>query len=158
VGGNGYTSHDAGVSGFAADFGFDLVPGGDADNVFAGERVGWGVDSQLRIGRLDIWAEYLQGRFEPRNALPSARVEADGAYIQATCFVVPQRVQAIAKWDRFDPRRHAADNALQTYTVGINYFVKGDDIKFQIAAMIADPESSASDTRSKVLGRSQIAF
>jgi len=157
VGSNAYLNHDTNQAGFPPEFGFDSTPGGTADNTFTGERFGWGVDSQLRIGPLDVWVEYLQVRLEPSNGVPSQRIEADGGYAQAACFIVPRRLQVVAKWDRFDPQRHVGDNATQTWTAGVNFLVKGDDIKLQLNGLAADPEATP-DMRYKILGRIQAIF
>jgi hypothetical protein len=157
LGGDGYSTHDTGLAAAPAEFGFDSTPGGSADNVFSGDRWGWGVDSQFRIGQLDVWGEYLQARYEPANAIPAARVEADGAYLQAALFVVPKRVQLVAKWDRFDPKRHVDTNATHTWTAGVNYTFKGDDLKLLLDGLAVDAQAPG-ETQYKLLVRAQAIF
>ena len=157
VGGGAYATRDANLGGLPADFGFDAIPGGAADNLFTGDRIGWGVDSQFRIGSLDVWAEYLQAAFEPTNETPMTRIEADGAYVQAACFVVPKRLQAVAKWDRFDPLRHASGNTTSTWTLGLNYALKGDDLKLLVDWLAVDQETLP-DAEYKILARAQVVF
>jgi phosphate-selective porin len=157
VGSDANATRDANLGGLPADFGFDSIPGGAVDNVFTGDRIGWGVDSQVRIGSLDVWAEYLQAAFEPTNETPVSRLESDGAYVQAACFVVPARLQAVAKWDRFDPLRHVSGNTTQTWTLGLNYTIKGDDLKLLVDGLAVDQEL-LDEIEYKVLARAQVVF
>jgi phosphate-selective porin len=131
VGGNAYTSRDASVA-QASDFGFDATPESEAkDGVFAGERRGWGADTQLSAGRFELWAEYLRGTFEPEDALPRAKLETDGWYFQGAFDVLPRRVQLVGKYERFDPDRDGSGDETKTWTAGVNGFVRGHELKLQ---------------------------
>jgi hypothetical protein len=63
----------------------------------------------------------------------------------------------VAKWDRFDPRRHAGGNAVRTWTVGLNHTIKGDDLKLMVNGLAFDHEA-AIDTQYKLLARLQALF
>ena len=104
VGGNAFQSEDTALS--LPDLGFDSTPTtADRDNIFTGKRHGFGVDSQLELGRLSIWAEYLRSRFEPTNRRPAASFDADGWYVQGGWYLVPQKLQVVLKHETFDPSR-----------------------------------------------------
>ncbi len=76
--------------------------------------------------------EYLNERFSPRppnGTAPLFRAfRANGYYIQGSYFVLPKRLQLVTKWESFDPAQ-AADDDIHSITGGLNFYVKGDDIK-----------------------------
>lgn len=155
-GGNYFTSDDLALS-EPADFGFDSTPAtADRDNLFTGKHTGWGVDSQLKMGPFDVWAEYLKARFEPDDKRPQPTLESDGWYLQAAVFAVPKKLQLVAKYDTFDPNRQAVNDDTKTLTLGLNYLVRGDDIKIQVDYLRAD--STKLPDQNKVLARLQVIF
>jgi hypothetical protein len=156
VGASGFSSHDASAAA-PPEIGFDAVPGGAADNLFSGLRRGFAFDAQVQFGRLELWGEYFRARFEPTDARPARRVDASGVYVQALVFVVRDRLQALAKVERFDPRHDAGADESRVYTVGLNHFFKGDDIKLMVNALILDAAPNTA-TEARVLARTQIAF
>jgi len=94
-----------------------------------GTREGWGVDAALHIGPFDLAAEYISERFSPRGAASlSAPFRADGYYVQGAYYVIPKRLQLVAKWESFDPGQFV-DDEIHSITGGVNYYLKGDDIK-----------------------------
>ncbi len=132
LGAGAYTSHDLGLSNQAPEFGFDSVPGGGVDNVFTGSRAAGSLGSQLHLGRWDVMAEFLRTRYRPADRLPAASVQADGWYAQAGYFVVPAVLQAIGKYETFDPDLGLSGNSTSTWTAGLNWLIKGDDLKLQL--------------------------
>lgn len=130
VGVDGYTSKDTALT-MASDFGF-------TGNSFTGKREGYGVDAQAGVGPVDLWAEYLNVSFRPTSAVSAKEFDADGWYVQATCFVVGRTVQAVAKFDTFDPNDTKVANETDTWTFGTNWFLKGDDLKLQLAYLLTD--------------------
>jgi phosphate-selective porin OprO/OprP len=156
IGGDYFTSDDTALS-QPAEFGFDSTPAtGDRDNLFTGKHNGWGLDSQLQLGPFDLWGEYLRARFEPVARIPRPRVEADGWYVQAAFYALPKKLQLVAKYDTFDPNRQAFDDDTKTVTLGLNYLVRGDDIKLQADYLRAD--SVKFPKQDKVLARLQVIF
>ncbi len=129
VGANGYRSTDTNVP-QGAEFGFDSTPATpDRDAIFSGDRRGWGVDSQLVAGRFELWGEYLTTRWEPTSRLPAASVDSTGWYAQASWYVVPDRLQIVAKTETFDPNTDRSGDATTTRTAGLSWFFKGHDLK-----------------------------
>ena len=157
VGGGGFTEHNSHLSSQPAEFGFDATGGATADNIFAGDRTGFAADSQLRLGRAEVWAEYLNVQMKPDNDEPLHELEAAGWYVQGTCFVVPKRLQAVLKYDRYDPNAKADDDHTRTWTLGANALIKGDEFKLMLDYLIVTgPGIVGSDD--KVLARWQIMF
>ena len=113
VGANALTTRDSNLPNQPAEFRLDLVPGGTVDNIFAGRRRAAGLDTQLHAGPFDLWAEYLRARFEPLDRIPSASFDAGGWYIQAAFFALPQTLQAVVKYDVFNPDLGIARDGLK---------------------------------------------
>jgi phosphate-selective porin len=161
VGTNGYFSDDAGIGSMGAEFGFDSVPGGTADNIFSGNRLGAGIDTQLHLGPFDLWAEYLTTRFKPTDNLPQDEFEADGWYVQGSYFIVLKRLQGVVKYESFDPDTEVDGNTVDTLTIGLNYYIKGDDIKVQLNYLLTDAGVNSGfvfDNQNKILLRLQLIF
>jgi phosphate-selective porin OprO/OprP len=157
LGANAYTSNDTNLAGQAPEFGFDVVPSGTKDNTLTGRRKAGGLDTQLHVGPFDLWAEYLRARFKPLDAIPSRRFDTDGWYAQAACFVVPKTLQAVLKYDDFDPNLSLVSNSTRTWTLGANWFLKADDIKLQADYLITDIDGAAAKNK-KLLLRLQTVF
>ncbi len=148
VGGNVFQSEDTSLS--LPDLGFEA-------GLFSGKRHGYGVDSQVEIGPVSFWAEYLRVRFEPTNRRPAASFDSDGWYAQAGVFLVPKKLQAVIKYETFDPSRSIASNEVSTGTAGLNYYIKGNNLKLQLDYMRTDLPGN-SDAQNKILLRLQALF
>jgi phosphate-selective porin OprO/OprP len=156
LGANGYLSDDKSIGGMA-DFGFDSTPGGTLDGIFAGYRRGAGVDTQFHLGPLEFWLEYLWARFEPQNPTPKKSVEADGWYAQVGYFLLPEKLQAVVKFESFDPDRHTAGNSSDLWTFGLNYYIKDHYLKVQLDYLLFDAAGQP-DNRGKILVRLHSMF
>lgn len=148
VGVNGIRSSEVGVS--RSGFGF-------TGNLFSGERYGLGVDTQLKWGRFGLAAEYLRNHFSPIGGVPAARFDAAGWYVCGSAFVWPKKLQALVKFEQFDPRLGVTGNTSDTWTLGFNYCLKGDDIKLSANYLLGNPAGLA-DGQSRILTRVQVAF
>lgn len=148
VGVNGITAHEVGVT--RSGFGF-------TGNLFTGERYGLGVDTQLKWGLFGLSAEYLRNHFEPTGGVPATSFDAAGWYVCGSAYVWPKKLQALVKFEQFDPRLGVTGNTSDTWTVGLNYYVKGDDVKLSANYLLGDP-SGLADNQSRILTRVQVAF
>jgi phosphate-selective porin OprO and OprP len=154
---NALTTSDSGVR-LGSDFRLDSTPGTPArDNLFSGDRTGFGLDTQLSVGRFDLWAEYLRQRFEPESRLPLGKFTAEGWYAQAAMFVVPARLQLVAKYELLDPVSALPGAETATWTTGINYYIRNHDLKLQIHYLSSDLPGDAG-TENRLLARVQTAF
>lgn len=154
---NGFRSEDRSLS-QPADFGFDSTPGTPAlDNLFTGEREGIGLDSQFQFGPLEIWSEYIRVRFSPVSGIPRRRLETDGWYAQAAYMVLPPRLQAVLKYESFDPNADFGRDDTKTWTLGLSWYFKGHDLKIQLNYLSF--EVPGSDGREgKLVARLQAVF
>ncbi|MCW5548640.1 MAG: hypothetical protein KIT44_06720 [Opitutaceae bacterium] len=155
LGVNAFHSDDAGVT--KAGLGLDFVPGGPIDNLFHGSRMGWGGDVAWQRERMSLSAEYLQVRFQPRNAVPTASFNASAWHVTAGWFAVPEKLQAVVRHEAFDPRHRIDGDATNSWTLGLNYFIKGNDIKFQVNYLLGDSPLLPGDS-GRLLSRIQIIY
>ncbi|MEP6777827.1 MAG: porin, partial [Chthoniobacterales bacterium] len=135
IGGNYFTSRDdrgvnvsqtgnlsVGSDGSLSSF---VLPSAD-------ERRGYGMDASLHLGPFDLVGEYLDERVRPRTVtgvLPAfSEFEANGYYVMGSYFVLPKKLQLVAKWESFNPGQIANDD-VQSITGGVNYYIHGDDLK-----------------------------
>ena len=145
VGVDGLWTDDAGVS--KPDLG---LPG----NLFTGRRTMRGVDAQWTHGIMDLSAEWLSGKFSPAAG---TAFTAKGWHVTATCFLVPNRLQAVLREEQFDPNIDVSGNTIRTFTVGLNYFVKGDDLKLMVDYLDGHVPGSLNDG-GRLITRMQIIY
>jgi phosphate-selective porin len=156
VGGNAFTSEDTALA--LSDLNLDSTPAtADKDGLFTGKRHGYGVDSQIEAGPFSLWVEYLKVRFEPTDARPAARFDSDGGYIQGGLFVIPQKLQLVLKYETFDPRHGVSNDEVSTDTAGINYYIKGHDLKMMLD-YLRTGLGGKNPTQNKFLLRAQVIF
>ncbi len=160
VGGNAFSTEDTALS-QTSDFRFDSTPTTPAaDNLFTGKRKGYGVDTQLLVGPFELWAEALQVRWEATDGRPRPTLDSKGFYVQAALYVVPKKFQVVAKYETFDPNSDASNDDTNTTTVGLNYYIKGHDLKVMVDYLHSEIASrpAKDDTDNKVIARLQVAF
>jgi hypothetical protein len=74
-------------------------------------------------GRLHARAEYIRVRIRPANALER------GWYVLGAYMVRPSRFQLVARVEQYDPRDNIATDRVTGYSLGGQYFFKGDALK-----------------------------
>ncbi len=98
----------------------------------AAERNAYGFDASFHLGPFDLIGEYLSEEFDSRTVNRVAPLfkdfRADGYYVQGSYFIIPKKLQLVAKYENFDPGQIANDD-LHSISAGLNYYIHGDDIK-----------------------------
>lgn len=156
VGVNALTTRDKGIT--KSGFGIDSTPlTPAADNLFSGRRSSYGLDAQLKWWLFGLEAEYLLAHFEPANRVPFDDFDAEGWYVTATAEVWPKHLQAVVKYETFDPNRDLAGNSSDVWTFGFNYFFKGDDLKLSVNYLLGNA-AGARDNQGRLLARMQVVF
>jgi len=130
----------------------DLVPAGQT-NVFAGQRYALGLDTQLRAGPFVVWAEYLASRYEPDRF---DGYNAQGWYALVG-YDITQKLQAIAKYETFDPNRDLGGDSTDTWTFGLSYAFKGNNLKVFLNYLLLDVPDEPG-RQQKVMARLQTSF
>ncbi len=119
-----------------------------------GRRTGWGVDSQLTLGRFDFNGEYLRSL---QNRDVGVDVTAEGWSLLAGFFVVPKTWQALVRYETYDANTATSGTTSSTWVFGANYFLKGDDIKFSCDYYRGDPAGPTCRS-GRVMSRLQLVF
>jgi hypothetical protein len=99
----------------------------------------------------------LQADFEPDNRIPFGSVAAHGYYVQGQYFVLPKKLQALLKFESFDPNTDVDGNTSDLWTFGLAYYLKGDDLKFMVNYLLGDPDN-VSGSHNRLLTRVQFVF
>ena len=137
--------------------GFDAVPGGAADNLFTGTRDGWGVDAAWHCGLLDVSSELLRMRYRPTNQIPNKSFGAESWQLTAAYFLVPNQLQAAVRREHFDPNTSRGGDATNNWLVGLDYYLKGEDLKLMVDYLFGRA-AGLPDTHGRLLTRFQIVY
>lgn len=137
--------------------GFDATPGGTIDNLFVGTRDGWGLDASWHLSLFDLSTEVLRMRYHPVNRVPAASFSAESWHVTASYFVLPSQLQAAVRRDHYDPNTALASNATDTWWLGLNYYIKGDDLKFMVDYLFGSPAGLPND-HGRVFTRFQVVY
>lgn len=121
---------------------------------FIGRRTGVGADAQLTVGAADFTAEYLRVL---QNRVTGADLIGEGWSAQAAYFLVPKTFQAVTRFESYNANTLIANSTSENWVFGVNYYVKGDDIKLAFNYTLGDPAGTLSN-QGRYIGRLQIVF
>lgn len=138
-------------------FGFNLSGSALPDTIFRGERSGWGIDAAWSLGRATLSGELLRENFRPGNAVPAADFDAQGWHLTTTYMLLPQRLEAALRREVFDPNLDVAGDATENWVVGLNYLIKGSDLKLMVNYLFGDAPNLPDDS-GRFFARMQIAY
>jgi hypothetical protein len=80
------------------------------------------------------------------NGVVGSQNKAGGFYTTAMYNLTP-KVQLLARYDRFDPNRDVANNMRTEITAGVNYFVKGQGLRFILNCVYCKNENAVDSSR-----------
>lgn len=126
----------------------------DTGGTFTGRRRGEGFDAQLRFAGAELDAELLQTQY---NRDVGVDYESRGWSIMGSYFFVPNRWQALLRYETYDPSDVAQADRTNLTTIGLNYFIKGDDLKLSLNYLIGDPPNTHGH-QDRLLARLQVIF
>ncbi|HEX2394684.1 MAG TPA: hypothetical protein VHI78_05020, partial [Bacteroidales bacterium] len=72
----------------------------------------FGIEACYTSSRLSLKTEYIRGK--------DGNTEKAGWYALAGYYIIPKKLQAVAKYDTFDPNISAGDNISTNYVFGLN--------------------------------------
>jgi len=151
LGANAFRSNDSGVA-LPSDFRFDSNAATAAhDDLFFGQRRGWGANARVVFGPFEAWAELLRMTARPANGAPVSTVRSSAANIEAM-LMATQKLQFVARYDTFAAIR--GGDAIHSWLGGVNYLIRGNDLKLQLHVVRSD---NAGD-HARVIARVQTAF
>jgi hypothetical protein len=111
------------------------------------KRLGWGARYEWQ--RLSLKSAYVL--FQDAAAI------GNGWYGQAGYFLIPKRLQAVARFEGFDPNEGIANNAERDLSLGLNYFIDKHNAKAQLNWVHRD-EQGDEVSNDQVIGAFQYAF
>ncbi len=92
------------------------------------ERHAYSFDAWLKIGPFDLIGEYFSENVQPRGVPLFSEFDPSGYYVQGSYFIIPKKLQLVAKYESLNPGQVAGDD-ISSITGGINYYIHGDHIK-----------------------------
>ena len=110
-----------------------------------------GADVAVNYNLFSLRAEYLQ-------AQQGYGIKKDGWYAQVGYFVIPTKVQLVAKYDSFDKDKNIAKNTTEFLTLGSNYYVNSFT-KIQLNYKhYSDNFATASGNKDEIVAQLQLKF
>lgn len=120
---------------------------------FTGRRDGYSYDAQFAVGPAELQAEWLRNTQHPTAG---AAVTADG-WSMLGAYSFTKRWQGVVRYENYDSNTAASATTSRLWTFGLNFLLKGDDLKFSLDYLQGDPAAPVpSDHR--LLGRIQVVF
>ena len=104
------------------------------DKTNARDRIG--AELSLSCSCFSLTSEYIKGT--------DGSIEKAGWYVQTGCFLISKKLQAILKYDTYDPNVNQSDNAGTVYTVGVNLMFN-DLSRLQINYELKDEQGTDSE-------------
>ena len=132
----------------ATDF-FNTVDKG----TFTGRRTGYGADAQLTAGPTETGFEWLRNDSHPVAGLP---VTAEG-WSAYTAWNIAKQWQAVLRYDDYDSNIALPNTTTREWTWGVNYLLKGDDLKFSLDYLHGQQPAPAPGA-GRLIGRVQVVF
>lgn len=96
-------------------------------------RTRWGAELGYEWNGLSLHSEYLEGKDND--------ISRSGYYVQAAYYILPQKLQAIAKYDNYDPNKDKSGDVSTLYTLGVNYLFS-PNAKLQVAYTFKQEEGT----------------
>ena len=126
-------------------------------NTFSGRRTMWGVDAALKTKPFELQGEVLGGTLRPANAVPAREVEPLAWHALAAWNALPGRLQLALRREAFDARGAPGVPDVDVWGLGLNWFIRGDDLKLQVNWLEGDNPGTAADG-GRLLTRMQVVF
>jgi hypothetical protein len=131
---------------------------GERDDGLARDRVEG--DVRYDAHNIRVEAEYIHAwdNVDDEDAL-TTRVEGHGAYV-ALGYTFIDRIQPVVRFGFRDPNLDDDDSgSLKQYAAGMNYFLRGNEVKLSLVGEYFDPESvSVDDGLLELMLAAQVSF
>jgi phosphate-selective porin OprO and OprP len=85
---------------------------------YSGDRSRWGAELALSYKAIALKSEFIQGQDANKTA---KHINHEGAYVQASYYFVPKKIQGVVKVDTYDPNTDKAGDDETYYIFGVNY-------------------------------------
>jgi phosphate-selective porin OprO/OprP len=118
------------------------------------DRFRWGGELAINYNALAVEGEILSG--QDGNTL-SRHYDHKGGYAQASYFFLPKKLQAVFKYDTYDPNTNAKNLTSTYYILGVNYYFTSFS-KIQLDYRKADGKGAVNHDNDLFSAQFQIAF
>lgn len=118
----------------------------------AARRTGFGLDTQLQLHPVTLRAEWLANTLDP---VTGADVDSDG-WSLAALWSLNDQWQLAARYETYDANTGTGGNETDTVTLGLNWFIRRNDIAVSFNYLAGDAKFGGGDDR--FLGRLQLVF
>jgi phosphate-selective porin OprO/OprP len=118
-----------------------------------GRRLGSGADVQFVYGPAEIQAEWLGAESHP---LTGTVTKGTGWALLGAYSFTP-KWQGVARFEEYDSNTATPNTTTNVWTFGINYLLKGDDLKLSLD-YLSGKQSSPTPHGDRVIARMQIMF
>ena len=118
------------------------------------QRDGFGFDAQFTAGKFVSAIEWLR---TDTDRLTAADTTAEGWSAYASYPLVANILRGAVRYETYDPNTSVSADDFSTWTVGLIYTLKGDDLKFSLNYLLGDPAGSTRN-QGRLLGQAQIIF
>lgn len=140
---------------FGQDTSVDLGVNGFTSHGTVDSKDGLGIDAQLSVGRFGLQAEYL---FNTSEAIATgASTDSDGFYVTALYEILPKKLRAQVRYEVYDPNTGVTGDDFTVWSLGLSYYVKGDNLRLDLNYLIGDQPGVANDGN-RLIARVQLAF
>lgn len=114
-----------------------------SDDGALNDGTAWALDAYLVHRGLSVQAEWLDyGKGYDNTFVGEQRGDTQPWSVTTSYMVVPEKYELALRFDNFDDRRSPQDFKRQTWTFGINRYIQGHDLKWQLNC--ADARKSGS--------------
>jgi len=121
---------------------------------FTGHRTGRAIDAQVSYAGAEIDAELLRTHFD-RDV--GTDYNAQGWSVLGSYFILPGKLQGVLRYETYDPSFATFGDKTTLRTIGLNYLLKGDDVKFMLDYLSGNTPNTLKH-QDRLLGRMQIIF
>ena len=142
----------------------NFKPLGKTDGRYGKLTLGGGVQSGNRNNSYTVTGAYLGYEYK-KWLLNFECADADGyngpvgysvdkkakGFYSTLAYRVTPKIQFLLRYDQFDPNKEIANNNKKEYVAGINYFIKGQGLKFVLNYVFCQNDS-AKDSHKLILG------
>ncbi|MDQ5977672.1 MAG: phosphate-selective porin OprO and OprP [Verrucomicrobiota bacterium] len=115
-------------------------------------RTGLGFDTQLQLHPVTLRAEWLTNTLDP---VTGADVDSDG-WSLAALWSLNDQWQLAARYETYDSNTATGGNETDTLTLGLNWFIRRNDIAVSLNYLAGDAKFGGGDDR--LIGRLQLVF
>ncbi len=110
--------------------------------------------------KVGVQAEYLSGRTQVRDM--AGTLNNVRGYYGSLSYLFTPKLEGAFRYDYFDANRSLANSAVRDYTLGVNYYIKGNNAKIQANIVRRQGGDNAPagirDSRTELRTNFQVAF